>query len=366
MNTRKITLLGPQGTNIFILLIFLFFIFISWFTLYTLTDFQGLEFDVDNILTRQVVFSIASIIVFFLLTYLSIDNLQNYANILFFIVVGLLGSLFFTQPRLGVRRWFDLGPIDIQPSEFAKVIIVVFVANYLSRNLNKGILIALIFGTVLLINFQPDLGTALIISFVFLSMLLLSNIKLRYMSLLFLIGISLFFIFLEIGSRVDNINIVTQYQISRLNEFFSADLDFSQSQSRLLISSGGLFGQYFAAENIEKIFVPVETTDFIFAAYAYNFGFFGILFLLALWGLLFSRLRRILTVSDSDFDKFVIAGFIALLSFQIIINISTVVGLIPVTGLPFPLLSLGGSSMVSIAVIFGITNRIFIENNITI
>ncbi|MDA9713140.1 FtsW/RodA/SpoVE family cell cycle protein, partial [Acidimicrobiaceae bacterium] len=83
-------------------------------------------------------------------------------------------------------------------------------------------------------------------------------------------------------------------------------------------------------------------------------------------GLLFSRLRRILTVSDSDFDKFVIAGFIALLSFQIIINISTVVGLIPVTGLPFPLLSLGGSSMVSIAVIFGITNRIFIENNITI
>ena len=279
MNTRKITLLGPQGTNIFILLIFLFFIFISWFTLYTLTDFQGLEFDVDNILTRQVVFSVASIIVFFLLTYLSIDNLQTYANILFFIVVGLLGSLYFTQPRLGVRRWFDLGPIDIQPSEFAKVIIVVFVANYLSRNLNKGILIALIFGTVLLINFQPDLGTALIISFVFLSMLLLSNIKLRYMSLLLLTGVSLFFIFLEIGSRVDNINIVTQYQISRLNEFFSAELDFSQSQSRLLISSGGLFGQYFAAENIEKIFVPVETTDFIFAAYAYNFGFFGILFL---------------------------------------------------------------------------------------
>ena len=252
MNTRKITLLGPQGTNIFSLLIFLFFIFISWFTLYTLTDFEGLEFDVDNILTRQVVFSVASIIVFFLLTYLSIDNLQTYANILFFIVVGLLGSLYFTQPRLGVRRWFDLGPIDIQPSEFAKVIIVVFVANYLSRNLNKGILIALIFGTVLLINFQPDLGTALIISFVFLSMLLLSNIKLRYMSLLLLTGVSLFFIFLEIGSRVDNINIVTQYQISRLNEFFSAELDFSQSQSRLLISSGGLLDNILQPKILKK------------------------------------------------------------------------------------------------------------------
>ena len=366
MNNRKITLLGPQGTNIFIFLIFLFFNFISWFTLYTLTDFQGLEFEVDNILTRQVVFSILSVIVFFLLTYLSIENLQRYANFLFFVIVSLLGALLFTQPKLGVRRWFDLGPIDVQPSEFAKVIIVVFVANLLSKNFNKGILIFLIFGTVLLINFQPDLGTALIISFVFLSMLLLSNIKLRYMSLLLIFGVSLFFIFLEIGSRVDNVNLVTQYQISRLNEFFSSDLDFSQSQSRLLISSGGLFGQYFVAENIDKVFVPVETTDFIFAAFAYNFGFFGILFLIGLWGLLFSRLGRILTVSNSDFDKFVIAGFIALLSFQIIINISTVVGLIPVTGLPFPLLSLGGSSMVSIAFIFGITNRIFIENNITI
>jgi rod shape determining protein RodA len=184
--------------------------------------------------------------------------------------------------------------------------------------------------------------------------------------MIILTSLFLFFLFLELGSRFDNINIVTQYQIDRINEFFSTDLDFSQAQSRLLISSGGLFGQYFSAENIQKVFVPVETTDFIFAAFAYNFGFFGILFLLGLWGLLISRLRRILIVSNSDFDKFVIAGFIALLSFQIFINISTVVGIIPVTGLPFPLLSLGGSSMVSISVIFGITNRIFIENNITI
>ena len=366
MRNRKITLLGPQGTNLFIFFIFLVFIFISWFTLYTLTDFEGLQLNVDNILSRQVVFSLASIIVFFLLTYLSIENLQSYINLLFLTIFISLIGLLLTQPRLGVRRWFDLGPIDIQPSEFAKVIIVIFVANYLSKNFNRGLLVIVIFGIVLLINFQPDLGTALIITFVFISMLLLSDLKLRYISLLLLIGLSLFFIFLEIGARIENINLVTEYQINRLNEFFSSDLDFSQSQSRLLISSGGLFGQYFLSENIDKVFVPVETTDFIFAAYAYNFGFIGIVFLLSLWILLFSRLRKILIISDSNFDKFVIAGFISLLSFQIIINISTVIGLIPVTGLPFPLLSLGGSSMVSISIIFGITNRIFIENNITI
>ena len=117
---------------------------------------------------------------------------------------------------------------------------------------------------------------------------------------------------------------------------------------------------------MSKIFVPVETTDFIFAAYAYNFGFIGVLLILFLWFVFFLRLTQILRVSNSDFDKFVITGFITLLAFQIIVNISTITGLLPLTGLPFPLLSLGGSSMVSTAVIFGITNRIFIENNLVI
>ena len=208
MNNRQITLLGPQGTNLFIFLTFLIFIFISWFTLYTLTEFEGLEFDVNNILTRQVVFSVASVIVFFLLTYLSIENLQNYSNILFTLAFSALIVLLTTQPRLGVRRWFDLGPIDIQPSEFAKVIIVIFIANYLSKNFNKALLIFLILGIVLTILFQPDLGTALIISFVFLSMLLLSDLKIRYFLLIILISIFLFFLFLELGSRFDNVNIV--------------------------------------------------------------------------------------------------------------------------------------------------------------
>ena len=105
---------------------------------------------------------------------------------------------------------------------------------------------------------------------------------------------------------------------------------------------------------MSKIFVPVETTDFIFAAYAYNFGFIGVLLILFLWFVFFLRLTQILRVSNSDFDKFVITGFITLLAFQIIVNISTITGLLPLTGLPFPLLSLGGSSMVSTAVILSL------------
>ena len=191
------------------------------------------------------------------------------------------------------------------------------------------------------------------------SMIFVSEIKIRNFVLIVLLVILTFFLFLEAG-------LINENQLDRINSFFSVDEDFQQSQSKLLISSGSLFGQYFELEKVSKIFVPVETTDFIFAAYAYNFGFIGVLLILFLWFVFFFRLTQILSISNSDFDKFVITGFITLLAFQIIVNISTITGLLPLTGLPFPLLSLGGSSMVSTAVIFGITNRIFIENNLVI
>ena len=358
MRNRKITLLGPEGTNISIFFLFLVFNFISWFTLFTLSADINLDF--SNILIRQIIFSLISISVFFLLTYISIETILRFTDIIFIITVLALLLLFTTEPRLGVRRWFDLGLIDLQPSEFAKVILILFVAKYLSeKKLNFFILAGLILTVMLIVN-QPDLGTGIIITSVLVSMLFVTNIRLRYFLLIFLILIFSFFVFLEVG-------IINENQLDRVNNFFQEEeVDFQQSQSRLSISSGGFFGQYFQENQVNKVFVPVETTDFIFSAYAYNFGFIGVFFLLLLWVIFFIRLTQILNISSSEFDKYVITGFIVLLAIQIIINISTVIGLVPNTGLPFPLLSLGGSSMVSIALVFGITNRIFIENNLVI
>ena len=357
MRDRKITLLGPEGTNISIFLLFLIFNFISWFTLFVLSD--GIDLNFNNILIRQIVFSLLSIGVFFLLTYISIENLQQSVDYLFAIITILLAFLLTTSPKAGVRRWFDLGPIDFQPSEFAKVIIVLFIGNYLTKRKSRYPLFLLLGLILMLVLQQPDLGTSIIIGFVIAAMIFVSEIKVRYFILIILIVFSFFFIFLEVG-------VINQNQLNRINDFFSSDQDFQQSQSKLLISSGSLFGQYFEFSKLDKIFVPVETTDFIFAAFSYNFGFVGVLIILFLWFLFFLRLSQILDVTNSDFDKFVITGFITLLAFQIIVNISTITGLLPLTGLPFPLLSLGGSSMVSTAIIFGITNRIFIENNLVI
>mgnify|MGYP005728303147 FL=1 len=357
MRERKITLLGPEGTNVSIFFLFLIFNVISWFTLFVLTE--GIELNFNNILIRQIVFTLLSVGVFFLLTYISIENLRKYTDSFFIIIVILLAALLRTTPKAGVRRWFDLGPIDFQPSEFAKVIVVLFIANFFIQRKSKYPLFLYLGLILMLILQQPDLGTSIIIGFVIFSMIFVSEIKIRNFVLIVLLVFLTFFLFLEAG-------LINENQLDRITSFFSTDEDFQQSQSRLLISSGSLFGQYFQLEKVSKIFVPVETTDFIFAAYAYNFGFIGVLLILFLWFVFFFRLTQILSISNSDFDKFVITGFITLLAFQIIVNISTITGLLPLTGLPFPLLSLGGSSMVSTAVIFGITNRIFIENNLVI
>jgi len=357
MRERKITLLGPEGTNLSIFFLFLVFNFVSWFTLFVLSE--GVELNFNNILVRQIVFSLISIVVFFLITYISIENIREYTNSLFALITILLAVLLRTTPKAGVRRWFDLGPIDFQPSEFAKVITVLFIANYLTKRKSRYPLLLFLGLILFLILRQPDLGTSIIIGFVIFTMIFVSDIKIRYLVLITLLVVTFFFVFLEWG-------LINENQLNRINDFFSTNEDFQQSQSKLLISSGSLFGQYFESNKLEKIFVPVETTDFIFAAYSYNFGFTGVVFILGMWLLFFFRLSQILKISNSDFDKFVITGFVTLLSFQIIVNISTIAGLLPLTGLPFPLLSLGGSSMVSTAVIFGITNRIFIENNLVI
>ena len=264
MRERKITLLGPEGTNVSIFFLFLIFNVISWFTLFVLTE--GIELNFNNILIRQIVFTLLSVGVFFLLTYISIENLRKYTDSFFIIIVILLAALLRTTPKAGVRRWFDLGPIDFQPSEFAKVIVVLFIANFFIQRKSKYPLFLYLGLILMLILQQPDLGTSIIIGFVIFSMIFVSEIKIRNFVFIVLLVILAFFLFLEAG-------LINENQLDRINSFFSVDEDFQQSQSKLLISSGSLFGQYFELEKVSKIFVPVETTDFIFAAYAYNFGF---------------------------------------------------------------------------------------------
>ena len=360
MINRKITLLGPEGTNLYILLQFMLFSVISWFTLFS--SIESIEFEASNILTRQIIFSLIGIIVFFLTTYLSIENLYNLINSLFLLSISVLFGLLFTTPILGVRRWYDLEPVGlpifIQPSEFSKIVLVLFVAKILSQKSYKLLAILGILVNLFLIFIQPDFGTTMLLLVVTSLMLFVSDIKLRSAVLGLLVFFLSFFILLEF-------NLLGDYQISRITDFFTGE-DFSQKQSRLSISSGGLFGTYFTESQITEVFVPVQTTDFIFSLYSRNFGFFGGLMLIALWIIFFFRVNRIIKLTQIEFEKYLLSGLLILLGVQIFINLLTILGFIPLTGIPFPLLSLGGSSIFSTAIIFGLINRVFIENNIVV
>ena len=356
MINRKITLLGPEGTNVTLLAIFLILNFISWMTLFTLSD--GLTLDLQNSLFRQIIFTILSVVVFFGITYISLEQIDKYTFTFFTLITLLLIFIFTTDPKEGVRRWYDLGVIDFQPSEYIKIAIVLFISKCFVESYKKIYVGVFALFSIGLVFLQPDLGTTSLLIVITLSMFFVSDIKTRGILLLILLGVVLFFGFLELG-------FINSYQLNRITNFFDT-VDFAQSQSRLAISSGGFTGQFFETDKINQIFIPVQSTDFIFSAYAYQFGFLGVLLLFGLWLFFFYRVARIIQSTNSDFEKFILDGFSASLIFQIFINISTVIGVIPVTGMPFPLLSLGGSSIIATAVMFGIINRIFIENNVVI
>lgn len=355
MNSREITLIGPEGTNLFVFFQFLIFNLISWFNLYLLEN--TLEFNLSNVVFRQIIFSLLGVAVFFLFTYISINNIYNLSEVLLFSSTALLFGVLFTQESLGARRRYDLGIIDVQPSEFTKIILVIVIAKFLAESSKNIWIIAGVIANVLLIFLQPDLGTTLILLILIFLLMFISSTR-----IIFLVTalISSFFGFLALLE----LNLVNRFQVKRITDFYSDIQDFSQTQSRLQISLGGLTGQSID-ENI-SIFVPVQTTDFIFSAFSKNFGFLGNIILFSLWVLFALRVRRLVLKSDYVFEKFLLSGFIMLFFIQIFINVFTVLGLIPLTGDPFPLLSLGGSSILATSAAFGIINRSFIENNLTI
>ena len=358
MINRKITLLGPEGTNLYVIFQFLLFNVISWFTLFNITS--ELSFSLENILVRQIIFTILGLIVFFFFTYIPISNIISLSNILMISSTLLLLGVLFTEESLGARRRYDLGIFDFQPSEFTKVVFVIFLANALSKKSNNYLTIGLVITNLLLIYIQPDLGTTAILLLLVFFMLFLTDVKFKNIVAFSLLTFIAFFVLLEF-------NLVNTFQIDRITDFYSNEVkDFSQQQSRLQISLGGFLGENLSNTSNIDIFVPVQTTDFIFSSFSKSFGFLGCVILLSFWSIFGFRVYSLIIKTESNFEKFLLSGFMILLYLQIFINIATVLGLIPLTGDPFPLLSLGGSSIIAISSIFGIINRIFIENNLVI
>ena len=269
----------------------------------------------------------------------------------------------------GARRWLSLGLVRVQPSEFVKLAMILVLARILSRerHLISGYGIAALFLPALaiglpmyLIGRQPDLGTALSFGLVGASMILVAGLRRGLFLKLFLLGSALLY---------PAWLLLKDYQRKRILTFLSPESDplgsgYHAIQSKIALGSGSLTGKGFLQGTQTQLrFLPEQTTDFIFSVLGEEWGFLGSIVVLGLYLFLLLRIFQVANRSEDYFSTFVCVGVASLLFWHIIINIGMATGLLPVVGLTLPLLSFGGSSVVTflcaIGIVTGISSRRF-------
>ena len=321
----------------------------SVFSIYS-TESGNFSFYTKNHLTRFLVF----FSMFLVLSFVRVSVWYRQAYIFYILgILLLLLVIFFGISASGSKRWINFFIMNLQPSELMKIAIIVCFARYYHRIQSSDIqsykyllqpIILLLIPCYLVIT-QPDLGTAILIAGSGLAIIWLAGLNLKYFiySGLILL-VSLPFV----------ISILKPYQKSRILTFFNPDRDplgagYQIIQSKIAIGSGGLLGKGFLQGTQSYLeFLPEKHTDFIFTLFSEEFGFVGSMVLILLYALLIYRIIRIGFSSRSFFAKLYCFGFASALFLYIFVNIAMVLGLLPIVGAPLPIMSYGGSSMLSI------------------
>jgi rod shape determining protein RodA len=261
----------------------------------------------------------------------------------------------------GAQRWIDIGPVQVQPSEFAKLLMVVVLAGYfsehrLSDNTNFLKAIGILSLPGLLVFAQPDLGTALVFGAVFFVMAFVGGAKLYQIGALIGSAVVIAVLSLQLG-------ILEEYQVARLTAFLDptgmTDEGYQVAQSKIAIGSGGITGKGLDATTLANLgFLPEDHTDFIFSNLAERTGFVGGLLLLGLFFILVWRILHVATVSKDRFGVLIAVGVATIFLFHVFVNIGMTMGLMPVTGIPLPFISYGRSNLVVSVISLGLLQSI--------
>ena len=310
------------------------------------TKFVGFE-------KMQVLWLSGGLVAMFVLSVIDYHSLLDIIHWVYgFCLVSLLAVPLVGQKVLGARRWIRVGPIHFQPSEWVKIVLIVAAARYFASKAGKTLSwtdiakgIALIAVPMLLVLKQPDLGTALTYSPILLAGLFLGGIDWKKATILMLGGL------LAVGGVWGSGKILKPYQKARLTSFMNPDNDpkgsgYQIRQSLIAVGDGGIFGRGATkGTQTQGDFLPIPYTDFIFAAFCEEHGFVGAVLVLLLYFLILMRLiQNAQTAADLP-GTLLVMGVVAVLIFQIAVNVGMVIGLMPVTGIPLPLMSYGGSSV---------------------
>lgn len=352
--------------NKFFLIAIAGLIIISLVNLYSLSRISEVQY-IKEVFSRQLIWLGLGLICMFTMTNFPYRKLK-YLTVPLFILVCLMLLLvsIFGATRLGAQRWLRLWWLNFQPSELAKLSIVLLLAHYFSKKnifyvkqkANQfGIFKALVFPFILVlipVGFilkQPDLGTALVLVFIFIAMLFVVGINKKFI---------IFFVLLSLFLTPFFWHSLKDYQKERILVFINPNLDplgagYTIIQSKISIGSGRIFGKgWLEATQSRLRFLPEAHTDFIFSSFSEKLGFIGVIILLSLYFLLIYQALNIAEKTKDMFGKLVSYGIVLSFSLQIIINISMTLGLLPIVGLPLPIMSYGGSSLFMTFLGFGI------------
>ena len=263
-----------------------------------------------------------------------------------------------TDPSGVAQRWFAIAGIQITPSEITKVCAIVMLAAILSEirapepalhDLVRVLAVAAV--PLVLVFIQPDIGTSIVLAAITVGMLIVAGTRLKHLLILTATGLVLIGLSFQLG-------VIQDFQRERLTAFLDRanapeDASYNLDQSLIAVGSGGLFGRgYLKGTQTNLDYVPRQHTDFIFTAAGEEFGFVGAMFVLLLYALILWRAIRIATLSKDPFGTLVAAGIASMFAIQMFVNIGMVIGIMPITGIPLPFLSYGGSSiLVSFAAI---------------
>jgi rod shape determining protein RodA len=337
-----------------------------------------------ELVTRQMIYIAISFVIILSLTLVDYRYWASLARLMYwFAVLSLVVIYVYGTARYGAARWLDTGLILIQPSELAKVIMIIVLADFFSRTKDRkrdlrwiGESLLLTLGVVVWILLQPNLSTSIVIFVIWFAMLWISGLPMRYVIIFGVIGLVI--VLLVLGLMLSGVqnplvggdnSIIQGYQIQRVMNFIFPDPTarhgntYNVEQALVTIGSGGLFGEgYGHSTQVQLRFLKVRHTDFIFSAMASEFGFVGTMIIIA--GLMFVVVRcfRTAALAADTFGGLIAYGFGVLLFFQMIVNIGVNLNVIPVTGLTLPFISYGGSSMVSLAFGIGLVESVILRH----
>lgn len=298
---------------------------------------------------NQGIFLIVGIIIMYIVSKIDYKKYYKYASKIFLVCFALIILVLFVgTERNGSKSWFGVGSFGIQPSEFMKLAMIIFTSKYLYNNrkdignIKKGVMpiLGLTLIVFLLIMLQPDFGTGVILVMGVIGLLFVGGVDLKFFLKIGVLGVA----------GIVGLILAAPYRLKRILSFLNPWSDplgsgFQIIQSLYAIGPGGLFGYGFGGSRQKHFYLPEPQTDFIFSIISEEFGFMGVLIVSGLFAFIIYEAIKITLNCENLFGKYLAFGIIFMLGFQAVLNLSVVIGLIPVTGVTLPFLSYGGSSL---------------------